>query len=208
MSSLSNHNNNNDKNAEGPRCCKKDTKTIASSYFGVGIVGGTKDAHHGTLLRSSYQYGASFICTVGGKHYKHTMRDTDTSKAWCYIPVFSYPSVEKLKNCAPYDCPWVACFDGPGGTPLKEFKHPKRALYLFPGDDTLLLQKILPNCRYHILPPRSSHYNEIELTTSPILGSMVLYDRYAKQNLSKIDGKRKANQIPSTNSKSSKKKQQ
>ena len=114
---------------------KQHKKPLALSYFGIGMVGETRDAHHGTLLRSSYQYGASFICKIGGKHTKHTMRDTDTTKAWCYIPVFSYPSVEKLTKCAPYSCPWVACVDAPGGTPLKDFKHPPRALYLFPGDD-------------------------------------------------------------------------
>ena len=153
----------------------------SSSYFGVGIVGETKDAHHGTLLRSSYQYGASFICTIGGKHSKHTMRDTDTSKAWCYIPIFSYPTVEKLTNCAPYNCPWVACIDGPGGIPLNEFKHPQRALYLFPGDDDTLLQTILPKCKFHISPPRSTKYKGAELTTSPIFGSMVL-KTHVKEN--------------------------
>ena len=158
------------------------SSSSSSSYFGVGIVGETKDAHHGTLLRSSYQYGASFICTIGGKHSKHTMRDTDTSKAWCYIPIFSYPTVEKLTNCAPYNCPWVACIDGPGGIPLNEFKHPQRALYLFPGDDDTLLQTILPKCKFHISPPRSTKYKGAELTTSPIFGSMVLYDRHVKEN--------------------------
>ena len=113
---------------------KQHKKPLALSYFGIGMVGETRDAHHGTLLRSSYQYGTSFIARWSGKHTKHTMRDTDTTKAWCYIPVFSYPSVEKLTKCAPYSCPWVACVDAPGGTPLKDFKHPS-LLYLFPGDD-------------------------------------------------------------------------
>ena len=40
---------------------KQHKKPLALSYFGIGMVGETRDAHHGTLLRSSYQYGASFI---------------------------------------------------------------------------------------------------------------------------------------------------
>ena len=165
---------------------KQHKKPLALSYFGIGMVGETRDAHHGTLLRSSYQYGASFICKIGGKHTKHTMRDTDTTKAWCYIPVFSYPSVEKLANCAPYSCPWVACVDAPGGTPLKDFKHPPRALYLFPGDDKGLLKSMLTKCKYHVMPPRSQHYSGTDLTTSPIFGTMVLYDRYMKENANKL----------------------
>ena len=165
---------------------KKQPKNRWRYLTGIGMVGETRDAHHGTLLRSSYQYGASFICKIGGKHTKHTMRDTDTTKAWCYIPVFSYPSVEKLTKCAPYSCPWVACVDAPGGTPLKDFKHPSRALYLFPGDDKGLLKSMLSKCKYHVTPPRSVHYTGTDLTTSPIFGTMVLYDRYMKENANKL----------------------
>ena len=38
-----------------------------SGYFGVGIVNGKSEANQGTLWRSAYQLGASFIFTVGAR---------------------------------------------------------------------------------------------------------------------------------------------
>ena len=152
-------------------------------YFGVGLVGERKEAHHGTLWRSAYQYGASFLCNVGGAAMtRHSLNTTDTTKAWAYIPVFSYPSLEKFARCAPLKCRWVIC--APGGAPLKDFVHPHRAIYLFPGDNNILLSEMksrYSNCLV-VSPPRAQSYTggDQEITAAN-LGTMVLYDRFVKK---------------------------
>ena len=167
----------------------KKTKQKPASFFGVGIVGPRKDAHHGTLWRSSYQYGASFICNVGGgRMNRHSNRDTDTTKAWCYIPIFSYPTIEHFSRCAPIGCSWVIC--AKGGIPLNNFSHPSKAVYLLPGDDEVLLSEMKEKCtNYHLVSPPAITENMGGEITPAIFGSMVLNDRYVKGVQNKNDKK-------------------
>ncbi len=97
-------------------------------YFGVGMYHTKTETNVGTLWRSAFQLGASFIFTVG-KRYK--TQSSDTPKAWKNIPLYHYEVIEQL--VMPKDV-LLVCVEQ-GGTPLSNFAHPERAIYLLGAED-------------------------------------------------------------------------
>ena len=63
-------------------------------YFGIGVYHAKKDVNIGTLWRSAYIFGASFIFTIGRRFPKQA---SDTVKAFRHIPLFEYQTIEELK---------------------------------------------------------------------------------------------------------------
>ena len=53
--------------------------------LGVGVIGAKTQANVGTLWRSAYQLGASFLVTIGQRYRVHS---TDAVQAPTRIPLF------------------------------------------------------------------------------------------------------------------------
>lgn len=72
---------------------------------------------------------------------------------------------------------WVAI--EMGGTPLQDFVHPPRAVYVLGSEDNGLNRPIVEACQCHVALPkwtgRSSSYNVA------MAGTLVMYDRMLKQ---------------------------
>ena len=64
-----------------------------------------------------------------------------------------------------------------GGTPLDEFEHPERAVYILGAEDTGLPRAAAQACHRHVSLP-SERYASYNVAMA---GSIVLYDRMAKQ---------------------------
>ena len=77
---------------------------LVDGFFGIGIFRGKTEANHGTLWRSAYQFGASFIFTIGARFDKKKTRATDTVKAWTKI-MFHFDTVEAFASSTPYAAP-------------------------------------------------------------------------------------------------------
>ena len=75
---------------------------------------------------------------------------------------------------APYSTVWVAV--EMGGTPLAEFVHPERAVYILGAEDAGLPKSVVSACQYCISLDgvRASSYNVA------VAGSIVMYDRCRK----------------------------
>ena len=87
---------------------------MSSGYFGIGIYHGKKAINLGTLWRSAYQLGASFVFTI---NRRYSPQCSDTVKAWRSVPLFNWKDCETFwEHGIPYDCPVIAVEMG-GGLP-------------------------------------------------------------------------------------------
>ena len=138
------------------------------AYFEIGIYNTKTETNVGTLWRTAYQLGASGIFTIG-KRYRH--QRSDTPKSPRQIPLRHFENFE----CFDLHRPSGAVLVGVemGGTKLKNFAHPKQAIYLLGAEDYGLPKKILNecNCLVSLEAIRLASYNVA------VAGSLVIYDR-------------------------------
>jgi tRNA G18 (ribose-2'-O)-methylase SpoU len=142
-------------------------------FFGIGILNNTDAINIGTLWRSAYILGASFIFTVG-KQYK--IEGSDVTKSWTKIPLYHYQSFDDLKDNLPFSTQLVAVEMGNNSIPLGEYQHPDRVVYLLGNEISGLPQQIIEQCHSVIKLP-----GEYSLNVA-VTGSIVMYDRINKNN--------------------------
>jgi len=140
-------------------------------YFGIGIYNPKTKHNLGTLWRSAYQMGASFIFLIKSR-YK--VQCSDTYKAYRHIPLFQFKDWKAFKTSRVYDCPVVAV--EMGGDDIRTFSHPERCIYLLGAEDVGLPPKIVKECNKCIELP-SLRRQSFNVSVS---GSIVMYDRLIK----------------------------
>lgn len=140
-------------------------------FFGIGILNNTDEINIGTLWRSAFILGASFIFTIG-KRYKQ--EGSDVTKAWTKIPLYHYQTFEELKENLPFSTQLIAVEMGDEAKPLGEFNHPDRAVYLLGNEISGLSQQIIEQCQSVIKLPGDYSLNVA------VSGSIVMYDRINK----------------------------
>ncbi len=140
-------------------------------FFGIGILNNSDEINIGTLWRSAYLLGASFIFTVNKKH-KH--QGSDITKTWTRIPLYHFKTFDELKEHLPYSTRLVAIEMAEAAIPLSEFEHPDRAIYLLGNEISGLPSQILKECQSLIKLP-----GEYSLNVA-VAGSIVMYDRNNK----------------------------
>jgi len=144
-------------------------------FFGIGIYHAKTAANFGTLWRSAYQLGASFLFTIGCRFKKYA---TDTTKSWTKIPMFQYPDFEHFAKTAPYCAPWIGIELSKQAVSLSTFSHPKRAVYILGAEDTGLPRSIKEACQSVVFIP-TARYASFNVS---VAGSIVMHDRFSKQN--------------------------
>lgn len=142
-------------------------------FFGIGLYQPKTGHNVGTLWRSAYILGASFIFIIDGK-YKH--QPSDTSKSWSKIPFFKYDDFEHFYNSMPYSTQLVGVEMSDKSELIKSFSHPPRASYLLGSEDNGLPEKIVDRCHKLVQLPGSSSLN------LAVTGSIILYDRINKND--------------------------
>ncbi len=146
------------------------TKT-EQGFFAIGIYKHKTEHNIGTLWRSAYILGASYIFTVGKKYKKQT---SDVLKTWSRIPLFYHEEMQDLLNNIPYDCRLVGIEIDDNAIPLKDFNHPQRAIYLLGSEDFGLPQEVKDKCHFLVRLPGNSSLNV------GVTGGIVLNDRVSK----------------------------
>ncbi|MFK8037806.1 MAG: RNA methyltransferase [Crocinitomicaceae bacterium] len=144
------------------------------AFFGIGVYQPKTSHNIGTLWRSAYILGASYIFIIGGK-YNH--QSSDTSKTWSKIPFFKYDSFDHFYESMPHSTQLVGLEMGNNATPLVKFNHPPRASYLLGAEDNGLTTNITERCHHLAKLPGKSSLNVA------VTGSIVIYDRISKQEL-------------------------
>lgn len=142
-------------------------------YSAIGILYHKREYNLGTLWRSAYILGASYIFTIGTKYKKQT---SDVLKTWSRIPLFHYDTFEEFRKNIPYDCRLIGVELCENAVSLKDFQHPNRAIYLLGAEDNGLPQKVLDQCHELIQLPGDYSLNVA------VTGSIVLNDRVQKLN--------------------------
>jgi tRNA G18 (ribose-2'-O)-methylase SpoU len=141
------------------------------NYCGIGIMQHKRDYNIGTLWRSAYILGASYIFTIGKSYKKQT---SDVLKTWARMPLFHYDTFEDFKANIPYDCRIVGVELDERSVPLKDFEHPNRSIYLLGAEDNGLPPDVLKECHKLVQLPGSISLNVA------VAGSLVLNDRVNK----------------------------
>jgi tRNA G18 (ribose-2'-O)-methylase SpoU len=147
-------------------------KTIHNQgYFAIGIYRGKTEHNIGTLWRTAYILGASYIFTIEKRYKKQT---SDVLKTWARIPMFHYRTMEYFLKSIPYDCRLIGVEMTDASEMLSTFQHPKRGIYLLGAEDEGLPQEIINACHYLVKLPGNSSLNV------SVAGSIVLHDRASK----------------------------
>ena len=88
-----------------------DPRTQASfgareGFYGIGIYNSKSADNVGTLWRTAFMLGASYIFTIGSRNAWE--KSADTYKAWRHVPAFRYADWGAFSAAAPYSTVWVA----------------------------------------------------------------------------------------------------
>lgn len=143
-----------------------------NGYFGIGIEHGKNVLNYGTLFRTAQIFNADFIFLIG-KRFKP--QSSDSMKSWRHIPLFEYKDFKDFNEHRAYNCKLIGIELDTEAIPIKDFKHPKQAIYLLGAEDNGLSKEALEGCQELIVLP-----GERSLNVS-VAGSIVLYDRINKQ---------------------------
>lgn len=146
-------------------------------YFGIGILNPKTEENIGTLWRSAYIMGASFIFTIGKRYKKQA---SDTPQSWKHIPLYNYETFEEFYKTMPYDCRLVGVELDNKSVAIEEYKHHERCIYLLGAEDHGLTKEAIDKCHELVILP-----GDICLNVS-VAGSIVLYDRILKAGGQKI----------------------
>ncbi len=141
-------------------------------YCGIGIENFKKDVNVGTLWRSAYNLGASFIFTIG-KHYER--QSSDTVIAMKHIPLFCYEDVEHFLKSIPADCKIVGIEILDKSLDLTLFNHPERAIYVLENESRGLSPELINKCDYLV------KIDSVYCLNVSVAGSIILYDRNLKE---------------------------
>ena len=142
-----------------------------NGFFGIGILNNANTFNVGTLWRSAYILGASFIFTVIKKYKPQT---SDVTKTWTKIPLYHYTSVDDLKSNLPHSTKLIGVELTAASIPIEQFQHPLRAVYLLGNERIGLSETILQECEDVVSLP-----GDFSLNVS-VAGSILMYDRVAK----------------------------
>ncbi len=142
-----------------------------TAFYGIGVMQATKEINIGTLWRSAYIMGASFIFTVDEKYRRQS---SDTAATPSRIPLYHYKDLVDLKTHLPHGTPLVGVELSYEATLVSEFNHPARAVYLLGSETNGLSKKTLAEC--HALVKLPGHFS----LNVAVAGSIIMHDRISK----------------------------
>ncbi len=142
-----------------------------TAFYGIGVMHGTNPVNIGTLWRSAYIMGASFIFTVDRKYKKQS---ADVVVAPHRIPLYHYRDIEDLRAHLPHGAPLVGVELTDDAVFVDEFQHPQRAVYLLGSETNGLSDKVLDLCHGVVKLP--GHFS----LNVAVAGSIIMHDRIVK----------------------------
>ncbi len=140
-------------------------------YACVGLFNPKSPENVGSVMRAAGCYRVNSVFYTGHRYDLAKKFYTDPSKRHRDIPLIG---VEDLKAVIPHDCVPVAVDLIEGAKPLPDYKHPRRAFYIFGPEDGTLKSEITEFCRETIYVPTEGCMNLAAAV------NVILYDRLAK----------------------------
>ncbi len=140
-------------------------------YFGIGIYKPKTAENVGSLWRTAYIFGASFIFVINAKYKK---KSSDVLKVWSKIPLFQFETIEAFLQTVPYSCKIIGVEMDNRAVPIKNFVHPERAIYLLGSEDNGLTKELKSKCQELVVLP-----GDVSLNVAAA-GSITIFDRINK----------------------------
>jgi len=140
-------------------------------YFGIGIYRPKTEENLGSLWRTALIYNASFIFVIEAKYNK---KSSDVLKVWSKIPLFQFETLDSFLSTVPYSCKLVGIEMDKSSIPIKEYKHPERAIYLLGSENNGLPRELKMKCHELICLPGDKSLNVA------VAGSISIFDRINK----------------------------
>lgn len=148
-------------------------QTYASEgFFGIGILNPEIEENIGTLWRSAFIMGASFIFIIGGNKFKK--QSSDVTHTWSKIPLYMHRDFETFYQSLPYSTQLIGVEMCEASTPLNNFKHPLRSVYLLGSESCGLPENVIEKC--HSIVSLPGHFS-LNVASA---GSILIYDRISK----------------------------
>tara|TARA_R110002167_G_scaffold10958_14_gene49089 strand:- start:1323 stop:1811 length:489 start_codon:yes stop_codon:yes gene_type:complete len=144
----------------------------AEGFFGIGILHPEIEENIGTLWRSAYIMGASFIFTIGMKKFKK--QSSDVTHSWNKIPLYIHKDFDDFYQSMPYSTQLIGVEMCEHSIPLSNFEHPLRSVYLLGSESCGLPENVITKCHSIVSLPGSFSLN---VATA---GSIIVYDRISK----------------------------
>ena len=139
----------------------------------IGLTNPKTPTNVGSIMRAAGCYQADAVFYTGERYARAAQYQTDTKKAEQHIPI---TKVNSLQDCVNEGIE-VVCVDfAEGATPLPEFVHPDKALYVFGPEDGSIDQEMVDIADAVVYVPTVGCMN---LAASV---NVLLYDRLAKSN--------------------------
>lgn len=148
-------------------------------YFGIAVLNPKSEVNVGTLWRSAFLQDAAFVATIGKRYQRQS---SDTPGTTNHVPLLHYSDFDDLIEHLPHSCPIVAVELDECAKMLPEFSHPPRAVYLLGAEDHGIPQWALARCHYTVQIPCVRDWS----MNVAAAGSIVMYDRIAKQTRSSL----------------------
>lgn len=143
-------------------------------YFGIGIYQPKTSDNIGTLWRTAYLYGASYIFVIDAKYKKGS---SDIMKVWSKIPLLQFETLDAFLSTVPYSCKVVGLENEKDSIPVKDYVHPDRAIYILGSEDNGLPNRLKERCHDMIKLPGEESLNVA------VAGSIAMFDRINKLGL-------------------------
>lgn len=142
---------------------------MTSGYFGIGVYHSKHEVNVGTLMRSAFCFGASFVFTIGRRYQQ---RASDTTKTIHSVPCYHYDTIDSLLKNSPIGCRVIGVELTDGAREVGRYCHPHRAIYLLGAEDHGIPPKELVRCHEVIQIPGASQCLNVASA-----GSIVMFDR-------------------------------
>lgn len=151
---------------------------MSASSITIGLSSPKSPTNVGAVMRAAGCYGVDNVIYTGTRYDRAVKLNTDTKKMVTTIPLIQQAHL--LDNIAA-DVK-IVCVDLiEGATPLPNFKHPEKALYLFGPEDGTLSQDLINQADAVVYIPTKGCMN-LAATVN-----VLLYDRLAKSTLFETD---------------------
>lgn len=144
----------------------------------LGLIDPKSPANVGAVMRAAGCFHVDAVYYTGKRYARAARFNTDTKQVSRTIPLVG---VASLPDILPEGAKLVCVELVEGATPLPEFTHPDRVLYVFGPEDGTLRQELVDRADAVVYVPTAGCMN-LAATVN-----VVLYDRLAKSGLAIAD---------------------
>ncbi|CZF85814.1 RNA methyltransferase [Grimontia marina] len=144
---------------------------MTETHVIIGLINPKSPTNVGGVMRAAGCYQADSVVYTGERYDRAARFYTDTQDAMESIPL---TNVDSMFDNLPSDMKVVCVELALGATPLPEFEHPEKAIYVFGPEDHSLHQSIADRADHVVYVPTVGCMN-LAATVN-----VVLYDRLAK----------------------------